>query len=128
LNNTALAALKELRARCGGEAIGPVIRKASSRPVHSCRKWFEACLKKAAIEDFRYHDLRHTFATRLRRNGVPLEDIAVLLNHDIPELRMTKRYAHADMDRLHKAVATLVQTDTKTDTAPVVEFPKSVAV
>ena len=49
---------------------------------------------------------------------------------------MTKRYAHADMDRLHKAVASLVQTDTKgvtktgtkTDTAPVVEFPKSVAV
>lgn len=128
LNDAAMAALKQLRERCDGDAIGPVIRKTSGRTVHTCRRWFEACLEKAAIEDFRFHDLRHTFATRLRRNGVPLEDIAVLLNHDIPELRMTKRYAHADMDRLHKAVGTLVQTDTKTDTAPLVEFPKSVAV
>jgi hypothetical protein len=44
---------------------------------------------------------------------------------------MTARYAHVDLDRLHEAVATLVkknQTDTKTDTGTVVEFPNAKAV
>jgi integrase len=123
LNTAALDALKVLRGRSDGT--GAVLRKTSGREIHSCRKWFEACLEKAAIEDFRWHDLRHTFGTRLRRNGIPLEDVAVLLDHGIPELRMTLRYAHADMDKLHKAVATLVRTDTKTDTRTVLAFRAS---
>lgn len=127
VNSVALAALKKLRERSDGT--GPVIRKPSGREIHSCRKWFENCVDAAKVEGFRYHDLRHTFGTRLRRNGVPLEDIAALLDHEIPELRMTKRYAHVDIDRLRKAVATLEpRTSTKTDTAPVVEFPKAEAV
>jgi integrase len=121
LNTVALAALKKLRERAP-DGTGPVVRKSSGREIHSCRKWFETCLEKAKIENFRFHDLRHTFGTRLRRNGVPLEDIALLLDHDVPELRMTLRYAHADMDRLHRAVATLEQTGTKTDTGAIVAF------
>jgi integrase len=123
LNSVALAALKKLRER-SPDGCGPVVRKPSGLTLQSCRKWFENCLAKAGIEDFRYHDLRHTFGTRLRRNGVPLEDIALLLDHDVPELRMTLRYAHADLDRLFKAVATL-ETSTKTDTLPVVVFPQA---
>jgi integrase len=126
LNEVALRALKTLRERSDGT--GPVIRDSSGRELHSCRKWFESSLEKASIEDFRFHDLRHTFASRLRRNGVPLEDVAALLDHGIPEMRMTLRYAHCDMERLHKAVATLVRTDTKTDTSPVVEFRRAEAV
>jgi integrase len=122
LNSVALDALKKLRERSPDGTAGPVIRKTSGREVYSCRKWFETCLEKAAIQDLRYHDLRHTFGTRLRRNGVPLEDVAALLDHSIPELRMTLRYAHADLDRLRQAVATLEQTGTKTDTGTVVAF------
>ncbi len=121
-----MAALKILRERSDGT--GAVIRKPSGREVYSCRKWFEACLKKAAIEDFCLHDLRHTFGTRLRRNRVPLEDIAALLGHGAGRLGMTARYAHVDLDRLHEAVATLVRTDTNTDTGTVVEFPNARAV
>src|SRR5580704_6097524 len=33
--------------------------------------------------NFCWHDLRHTFGTRLRRNGTPLEDIAALMGHDL---------------------------------------------
>jgi integrase len=127
VNETALAALRTLRERAP-DGTGPVIRKASGLEIHSCRKWFEQCLAKAAIANFRWHDLRHTFGTRLRRNGVPLEDIALLLDHSIPELRMTARYAHADIEKLRKAVATLDKTDTKTDTPAVIEFPQAKAV
>ena len=130
LNDVAVAALKKLRERSNGA--GPVIRKPSGRELHSCRKWFEKCLEIAGIEDLCWHDLRHTFASRLRRAGVSIEDIADLLNHRIPGLRMVTRYAHGDVEKLRAAVATLKQTDTqsdtKTDTAPVVEFPKAKAV
>ena len=79
--------------------------------------------------DLRPHDLRHTFATRLRRNKVPLEDIAALLGHDLKKHSMTARYAHADLDVLRQAVDTLVSsTGTKTDTGTIVEFPKAEAV
>ncbi len=127
LNTVALSAIKILRERSDGT--GAVIRKPSGLEVYSCRKWFEACVKKAAIEDFCYHDLRHTFATRLRRNRIPLEDIAALLGHGVERrLGITARYAHVDLDRLHEAVATLVPTDTKTDTPAVVEFKNAKAV
>ena len=123
LNKTAVAALRKLRKRSNG--VGTAIRTKSGREIYSCRKWFENSLAKARIQDFRWHDLRHTFATRLRRNGVPIEDIALLLNHKIPGLEMTVRYAHGDLQRLHKAVATLIKTDTKTDTSAVVAFPRA---
>jgi integrase len=118
LNDVAMAALKILRER--GDGTGTVIRKPSGLELGSCRKWFEACLKKAAIPNFCYHDLRHTFASRLRSNKVPIEDIAELLGHNLNKYRMTLRYARPDLDRLHEAVATLVQTGTKTDTGSVV--------
>ena len=126
LNEVDLAALRGLRERSDGT--GPVIRTKTGREIHSCRKWFENSLAEASIEDFRWHDLRHTFATRLRRNGVPIEDIALLLNLKIPGFAMTVRYAHGDLDRLHKAVATLVETDTKTDTSAIIAFPKATSV
>jgi integrase len=50
---------------------------------------------------------RHTFATRLSRNKIPLEDIAVLLGHGVKQHSMTARYAHPDLDRLQEAVETL---------------------
>jgi integrase len=120
LNQTAMDALAILRERSDGS--GAVIRKPSGLEIYSCRKWFEACVKKAAIQDLCWHDLRHTFGTRLRRNRVPLEDIAALLGHDLGRNAMTARYAHADIDRLREAVDTLVRTGTKTDTGTVVEF------
>jgi integrase len=126
LNDVAFEALRKLRERSDGT--GPAIRTESGREIHSCRKWFENSLAKAAIDDFRWHDLRHTFATRLRRNGVPIEDIALLLNHKIPGFEMTIRYAHGDLERLHKAVATLVKSDTKTDTSAIVAFPRAARV
>lgn len=110
-NDVALKALKKLRERSNGT--GPVIRKPSGREVHSSRKWFENCLEKAGITDFCWHDLRHTFASRLRRAGVPIEDIADLLDHKIPGLRMVTRYAHRDIEKLRAAVAALVRTGAK---------------
>lgn len=133
INTIALAAFKELRKRSDGS--GPVIRKTSGLSVQSYKKWFGQVLAKANIEGLHWHDLRHTFATRLRAAGVPIEDIAALLDHEIPELRMTTRYARPDIARLRKAVSKLekqpktgTKTDTKTDTPALVAFPAAQAV
>jgi integrase len=91
----------------GSDGTGPVLRKPSGLELHSSRRWFENCLAEAKIEDFRWRDLRHTFATRLRRNQVPIEDIRILLGHDAKSI--TARYAHADMDSLHESVGTLMR-------------------
>lgn len=58
--------------------------------------------KKAGLEDVRFHDLRHTFATRLVQAGVDLYIVAKLLGHK--DIRMTQRYAHHNTESLRHGV------------------------
>ena len=53
---------------------------------------FVKALKRARVEDFSWHCLRHTFASRLTMKGVDLNTIRELMGH--PSLAMTLRYAH----------------------------------
>src|SRR5215212_1976439 len=66
--------------------------------------WEGAC-KQAKIAGLRFHDLRHTFATRLRAKGVHEMDIMSLLGHTT--LQMTSRYTHAMPQNLRMAVDSL---------------------
>ena len=52
---------------------------------------FATILKLAGIEDFRFHDLRHTFASWYMMNGGDLYELAKILGHS--NIRMTERYA-----------------------------------
>jgi len=61
------------------------------RPV-DLRFPFGTALKRAGIEDFRWHDLRHSAASYLAMNGATLAEIAEVLGHKT--LAMVKRYAH----------------------------------
>jgi integrase len=66
---------------------------------------FQKALKKAGIENFRFHDLRHTFATRLIQSGKDLYKVQRLLGHKSPA--MTQRYAHHYPESLRDAVEVL---------------------
>ena len=71
------------------------------------RAYYEA-RKKANLEDVRFHDLRHTFATRLVQAGVDLYTVAKLLGHK--DIRMTQRYAHHNTESLRHGVDVLDRT------------------
>lgn len=61
------------------------------KPVELRKSW-ETALKRAKIENFRFHDLRHTTASYLAMEGATGPEIAEVLGHK--DLQMVKRYAH----------------------------------
>jgi integrase len=73
---------------------GKIDPQKSNKPIKpmDLRSPWEAALKKANIEDFRFHDLRHSAASYLAMNGATLAEIAEVLGHKT--LQMVKRYAH----------------------------------
>lgn len=66
---------------------------------------FYVAMEKAELENFRFHDLRHTFATRLVQAGVDLYKVQRLLGHKTPA--MTQRYAHHSPESLRDGVLVL---------------------
>lgn len=60
--------------------------------IHTLRSAFEDALAKAGVQDFRFPDLRHTFATRLAQTGVDPYTIQKLMGHT--SFTTTQRYAH----------------------------------
>jgi len=77
----------------------------NGKPYKDVRNSFQSALRKAAIRDFRFHDLRHTFASHLVMAGVDLKAVQELLGHK--GIRMTLRYSHLSQAHKEKAVAAL---------------------
>ncbi len=66
---------------------------------------WERALKQAEIENFRFHDLRHSTASYLAMNGASLAEIADVLGHKT--LQMVKRYAHLSEAHTANVVANM---------------------
>jgi integrase len=97
--------------------LAPPTEKASQTRIEVCdsgyrifeidwieKLWRRTC-QKAGIVNLRFHDLRHTFATRLAEQGIDAFAIARLLGHS--NVNMTARYAASTSEHLHEAVAKL---------------------
>ncbi len=80
------------------------------------RRHWQAAIEQSGLEDFRFHDLRHTFASRLVMAGVDLAVLRDLLGHR--DFEMTLRYAHLAPSHLRAAVAILQTNLRKTCDRP----------
>lgn len=72
--------------------------------------WY-ALLSEARIDDLRFHDTRHTFATRLSQAGVPLQAIQIMLGHS--KIATTARYSHLGEAHLKAAMGKLAPRATR---------------
>ena len=70
-------------------------------------KSWAALMELAALDNFRFHDLRHHFASRLVMAGVDLYTVKELLGHS--DFEMTQRYAHLAPEHKAAAVEKLVR-------------------
>ncbi|MBM3252801.1 MAG: hypothetical protein FJZ16_00920 [Candidatus Omnitrophica bacterium] len=83
-----------------------VFTNRQGKPFVDIKRSFTTALKKSGIKDFRFHDLRHTFASQLVMNGVDLNTVRELLGHS--SLEMTLRYAHLSPSHKKRAVDSLL--------------------
>lgn len=96
----------ELLSHCAGLTSERLFANAKTgKPVVSIQRAFEAARLEAGLEDFRFHDLRHTAATRMAEAGVDVFTIAAILGHK--DIKTTARYAHATIMAKRRAVAVL---------------------
>ena len=97
------AELKRYPATFGEERIFPPKRGAKGERQR-VEGSFETVLKMAGIENFRFHDLRHTFASWYMMNGGDLYELAKILGHK--NIKMTERYAKLARQRIARAGST----------------------
>jgi integrase len=100
LNGEALSVLNGWQKQTDGEA-GLCFPGKKGKPMHDVNTAWENLMEAAKIESFRWHDMRHHFASWLVMAGVDLNTVRELLGH--ADLKMTLRYAHLAPG--HKAAA-----------------------
>jgi site-specific recombinase XerD len=100
----ALLALKSMdvhrRARKNAEAADDLVFSKSGN-----KKWWAAALKDAGVENYRWHDNRHTFCSRLVQAGVHLKVVQEAAGH--ASIASTMRYAHFAPTQVVDAMAVL---------------------
>jgi integrase len=102
INDEARDLLTELYSKRQGEQ---VFTEASSRKINNISTAFARATEQAKIEDFHFHDLRHTAGTRMGEAGADLVTIAAVLGHS--DLSMAARYTHPTDRGVRKAVESL---------------------
>ena len=75
------------------------------KSIRDLRTAFYNACHRAGIKNLRFHDLRHTFATRLVLSGIDLASVSKLLGHST--IHMTMRYSHPTPEALKSAVCAL---------------------
>jgi integrase len=106
INEPVMEELMKLRAGANGSPL-VLPNSGTGKPYASLYRCFLKACEKAGITGLRFHDLRHTFATRLIQAGVDIETVRSLLGHY--SIVMTQRYTHSGNETKQRAVDLLAQ-------------------
>ena len=99
-NSTAIAALRTLQKLSGERKF--VCPDNDGTAKRDFRTWLKEAADAADVRDFRWHDARHTFASRLVMAGVDMRTVQELLGHK--SIVMTMKYSHLALDHRQSAV------------------------
>ncbi len=113
MNDTVRVVLSELPSRMRSDWVFPTRRGNPTQADTWVLRKFKPALGRAGIADFHWHDLRHTFASRLVMRHVPLTTVKELMGHKT--IAMTLRYSHLAPEHLMQAVQSLSDTTTSTE-------------
>ncbi len=105
LNSVALAAFKSLLTNISTSNF-VFLNESGHDFLRGNKHWFEDAVREAGIRDFTWHDLRHTFASRLVMAGENLRTVQELMGHKT--INVTCRYAHLAPAQQLAAVEKLV--------------------
>lgn len=105
LNSEAITLLRAWLEKANSELVFP--SPVTNRKLVSVQKVWAPLMRRANIECFRFHDLRHTFASNLVMAGVDLYTVKELMGHST--IQMTERYAHLAPEHTATAVERLVK-------------------
>lgn len=113
LNDEAGDVLKRWKKQGTGK--GLVFPGAGGGRLTNVNKSWDGLVTDAELTDFRFHDLRHDFASKLVMAGVDLNTVRELLGH--ADIAMTLRYSHLAPDKLAEAVSRIGLTGATTQAA-----------
>ncbi len=106
LNSEALTALSAWREQTANQNELVFINEETGKPFTTIKKSWSALRDKANLTNFRWHNFRHHFASRLIMSGSDLNTVRELLGH--ADIKMTLRYAHLAPSHKADAVERLV--------------------
>lgn len=90
---------------------GRLVRKVSERPIHRIKTAWKSALRRANLADYRFHDLRHTFNSRLAEIGIIADVRKELMGHsgggDVHSM-----YTHVELPTLRDAIQRLETSHT----------------
>jgi integrase len=108
LNSEAVRTLEHWKARNAGPRDLVFAGASGTEPLDNIKRAWTGVMTMAKISAFRFHDLRHTFASKLVMAGVDLNTVRELLGHS--DIAMTLRYTHLAPQHKASAVEKLVSS------------------
>jgi integrase len=121
MNKVLTETLKAIR--INNSSTDVVFQSRHGTPYRSFRTSFERAVRRAGIKDFTFHDLRHTFASRLVMRGADLPTVKELMGHK--KIEMTLRYTHLSSDHKRRAVDLLDDSEGKVPSIFTTSTPKT---
>ncbi len=114
INKILMDTLKSVKNNDSGEYV--FSHNSGNDPVKTFKTAFNSAIRRSGVEKFRFHDLRHTFASNLVMAGVDIVTVQELMGHK--SINMTKRYSHPTPEHKKQAVERLNSSamDTYLDT------------
>ena len=123
MNDCVIESLKKLKAmpvHVSNKVFYRINNSTASGRYYEVDKVWKQCCQEAGIAKIRWHDLRHTFASRLVMGGENILTVQKLCRH--ADVKVTMRYAHLAPEHLQRAVDSLVNWSEKApERAPSVE-------